>query len=90
MLTPFSVVTTLDCLYKYTAMKNNREALYEELDAANNTGYSTEALVNIIEAHRADQWEDLTDEAWEAMKKRILENHRKEVASNQLSAKLLL
>jgi len=53
--------------------KTNRQALYEELDATNDTGYATETLVNIVETHRADQWEELTEEAWEAMKKQILE-----------------
>lgn len=53
--------------------KTNRQALYEELDVDNNTGYATEVLVEVVEAHHADQWTDLTDEAWEAMKKTILE-----------------
>lgn len=55
--------------------KINREALYKEIDATNDTCYSTDVLVQIVETHEADEWEELTDEAWEAMKKRIIEKN---------------
>ena len=65
-------------VYKYTmkineVTKTNKQALFEELDSSNDTGYDTKVLVEVVEAHRADVWEELTDDAWEAMKKRILE-----------------
>ena len=53
--------------------KTNKQALFEELDSSNDTGYDTKVLVEVVEAHRADVWEELTDDSWEAMKKRILE-----------------
>jgi hypothetical protein len=53
--------------------KTNREALFEQLNQDNDTGIATENLVSIVEAHRAGVWEELTDEAWAAMKKKILE-----------------
>jgi hypothetical protein len=51
--------------------KTNREALFEELDRDNETGVATENLVAIVEAHRADVWEDLTDEYLVNLKKKI-------------------
>lgn len=36
--------------------KTEDEALYEALDADNNTGVSTDTLVNIVKADRANEW----------------------------------
>ena len=62
--------------------KTNREALFEELDADNTTGFSTETLVKVVEAHQANVWEELTDESWEAMKKDLLERAEKNNGSS--------
>jgi hypothetical protein len=62
--------------------KTNRQALFEELNSDNNTGFPTETLVNVVEAHQADVWEELTDESWETMKKSLLEQAEKNHGSS--------
>ena len=54
--------------------KTNQEALFEQLDKDNDTGVATETLVSVIEAHRADVWEELTDDYLTNLKKKILES----------------
>jgi len=72
----FLVAPATKFIYKYImkineVTKTNRQSLFEELDSDNKTGFPTETLVSVVEAHQADVWEELTDESWETMKKSL-------------------
>lgn len=75
MSLPFLVAAAVEPCYKYIMTektKSSRQELFDKLDESNDTGYPTEVLVDIVLADQADCWEELTDEVWEQMKKRIL------------------
>ena len=58
-------------LAEVTLTTQDQSALFESLDAKNNTEFATKDLVSIVNAHTSDAWTELDDDEFDAMLDRL-------------------
>lgn len=58
-------------LAEVTLNTQDQTALFESLDTSNNTEFATKDLVNIVNAHTANNWTVLDDDEFEALLDRL-------------------